>query len=271
MMNKAADWQGFTSYTGAIYKVSQPPQGMNSHVFHLHTQNGEFIVKTGEKPGTIAEIQREADVLRFLAGQVPESRGGVPRFVAREGAYFLFTYLPGENLAFYSANLAKDGTVCADLVYQLGQLLGIIHTWTPPWASIPPNQTRTALQICISHLESGTRGDALDYPFSRFHGAKIADLLRLARDAAPTVTDEITWCHGDFCVPNAIVWQGRVAYAIDWGAGRYADRRFDLATALWSLRRNDLGAFLSDFLRGYNGNATVENLALFELIYAVLP
>ena len=43
----------------------------------------------------------------------------------------------------------------------------------------------------------------------------------------------------DWCLPNVLANNGRLTGAIDWSNGGYADRRYDIATGLWSLRRSD--------------------------------
>jgi aminoglycoside 3'-phosphotransferase-2 len=58
---------------------------------------------------------------------------------------------------------------------------------------------------------------------------------------------------------------------IDWSAGGYADRRFDLATACWSIRYNlSDEAYVKTFLHAYGYQASPESLRYFEDLYFLL-
>lgn len=86
----------------------------------------------------------------------------------------------------------------------------------------------------------------------------------------PSVTSDLAFGHGDYCLPNVLAHQGAVVGVIDWSRGGYADRRFDLATALFNLRYN-LGdvAYLTTFLRAYGYDEPVETLHMFEALHAL--
>ena len=65
---------------------------------------------------------------------------------------------------------------------------------------------------------------------------------------------------------------GAATGVIDWSAGGYADRRYDLATARWTLRYNRLEprAYFPLFLSAYGGSASAEDLICGEALYGLL-
>lgn len=75
-------------------------------------------------------------------------------------------------------------------------------------------------------------------------------MLKRVLDAG--LKPEITFCHGDYCLPNIMVADGRVSGVIDWPHAGYLDRRINLAAACKCIRRNLKDeAFVETFLRAY--------------------
>jgi aminoglycoside phosphotransferase len=57
--------------------------------------------------------------------------------------------------------------------------------------------------------------------------------------------------HGDYCLPNVLVEEGRLTALVDLGQSGIGDPRDDLAAALWSLHYNYGPGFARDFLDAY--------------------
>ena len=57
--------------------------------------------------------------------------------------------------------------------------------------------------------------------------------------------------HGDYCLPNVLVEQGRLTALVDLGRSGIGDPRDDFAAALWSLHYNYGPGYARDFLNAY--------------------
>ena len=255
----------FEAYIGKIRTTTSPPQGCNFSVTLLDAERGRFIVKTGDAAWKIAELEREASVLRGLTAYQPR----VPGFVAREGDAFLFTYLDGVNLAVMADGDDADPTLGAFWAAEHGRFLRQIHSWTPDSPRPETDWLDYALQKCADNIRSGESCGAAG-EFSIHAEKTVEELLTFLRAERFRYTPKIRFGHGDWCLPNALVHGGRVAGAIDWSNGGYADYRYDMVTALWSLRRNNLAAHTDAFLDAYSFAGTPDELRFFEAIYALM-
>ena len=89
-------------------------------------------------------------------------------------------------------------------------------------------------------------------------------MLKRIRDAG--LHPEITFCHGDYCLPNIMVANSRVTGVIDWPHAGYLDRRIDLTATCRSIGRNlKDDAFLRTFLSTYGHDG--QHLGFFEELY----
>jgi aminoglycoside phosphotransferase len=258
----------FEKYTGTLYNASRPHQGCNFDVTLLNAERGRFIVKTGDTPWKIEELAKEARVLTALAPYQP----AVPGFVARAGDHFLFTYLDGVNLAVTVAE-QTSATARRHLAAEHGRFLRRIHSWTAALPR-PSDWLADAVHLCEQRVESG-EVTGLVTSHSAHTGWDAAEVLAYLRREQAAVITALVFGHGDWCLPNSLVEDGSVTGAVDWSAGGYADYRFDLATALWSLRfnlRDDPATadYLAAFLSAYGYEGDIESLAFFEGIYALL-
>lgn len=66
---------------------------------------------------------------------------------------------------------------------------------------------------------------------------KPSDIYRELLDAKPKHED-LVFAHGDYCMPNVIIDENRLAGFIDLGGAGIADRYQDIALAIRSLRHN---------------------------------
>jgi len=258
----------FEKYTGTLHKATRPHQGCNFDVTLLDAEQGRFIVKTGDAPWKIEELEKEARVLTALASYQP----AVPGFVARAGDQFLFTYLDGVNLAVTVAE-QKDTAARRHLAADHGRCLRRMHSWAPALPR-PADWLADTVRLCEQRVASGeVSGLVKDH--SAHDGRDVAQVLEYLHGERATLTTMLVLGHGDWCLPNALVEDRRVTGAVDWSAGGYADYRFDLATALWSLRFNlgddpAIEDYLAAFLAAYGYDGDVESLAFFDGIYSLM-
>jgi aminoglycoside phosphotransferase len=256
----------FEEHTDAIYQVSCPPQGGNYSVTLIEAERGRFIVKTGDSSGKIRELAKEAYVLSRLTSYRP----AVPGFVARCEDAFLFTYIEGVNLAVVVEMEGVDPELAVFWSTEHGRFLREIHSWTPDLPCPESDWIDISIAKCVDVCQNGGNLSATADQFSLHAGKTFKQLLDFIGSNRSRIVSTIRFGHGDWCLPNALFFGGRVTGAVDWSNGGYADYRYDIATALWSLRRNGLAAYTSDFLNGYGFDGETEELDFFEAMYALI-
>ncbi|HEV2028283.1 MAG TPA: phosphotransferase [Candidatus Dormibacteraeota bacterium] len=64
--------------------------------------------------------------------------------------------------------------------------------------------------------------------------------------------------HGDYCLPNVLVSQGKLSGLIDVGGTGLGDPRQDLAAGVWTLQYNFGKGFARDFLDAYGAPAMTD-------------
>lgn len=79
--------------------------------------------------------------------------------------------------------------------------------------------------------------------------------------------EDLVVCHGDYCLPNALISDGHVCGYVDLGELGVADRWWDLAIATWSVTWN-LGPGWEDlFLETYGVERDHRKSNFFRLLY----
>ena len=92
--------------------------------------------------------------------------------------------------------------------------------------------------------------------------AALAQLMHLVPEQ-----EDLVVCHGDYCLPNAMINDGRVSGHVDLGELGVADRWWDLAIATWSVTWN-LGPGWEDlFLESYGVERDPNKVAFHRLLY----
>jgi kanamycin kinase len=90
----------------------------------------------------------------------------------------------------------------------------------------------------------------------RFHAAPVA--------ACPF---DLVVCHGDYCLPNVLVADGRASGFVDLGELGVADRWWDLAVGSWSITWNLGPGWEESFLHAYGVSRDEGRIAFFRLLY----
>lgn len=251
------------TFTGTIYRTVRPRQGCNFQVTLLEAERGRFIVKTGDTPEKIAALEDEAHLLSVLSAYRP----AVPAFVGRVRDDFLFTFIEGDDLSDVLPAAAPAER--ERLAGEYGAFLRGIHGWMPDLPG-PTDWLTEAVMRCRENVEAGQFGTTFFHDFHPFDGQPTAEIIAYLEADRPSCENTVVFSHGDWCLPNVLVRGGAVTAAVDWSAGGYRDYRYDLATGLWTLRRNKAAECTDAFLRGYGYGNTPESLRYFEAIYALL-
>lgn len=238
-------------------------QGESSTVSLVTTERLRCLRKQSTSP----TARREAEIVAHLTDFQPF----VPASLGEDENGFYYSVLDGLNLAWRMEQARAVPECRQELAEQLGVALRTIHTWEPPLPR--PDPTCTWLETALSQLAAPSQ-DPITDPFSPFRGTTYAALHSWVLAKTPMVAPRLAFCHGDACLPNFLSDGETITGAVDWGDGGWADPRFDLATALWSLRRNTPNdphtpRYLEAFLKSYGGNETLESLSLFEALYTL--
>lgn len=88
-------------------------------------------------------------------------------------------------------------------------------------------------------------------------GRTAEDLAQELQDLKPE-TEDLVFTHGDYCLPNIILKDGRVHGFIDWGRAGIADRYQDIALAIRSIGYNFGHEHVQTFLDAYGLTALDE-------------
>jgi kanamycin kinase len=215
------------------------------------------VAPAGEAPSLADEAAR----MRWLGPRL-----AVPRVLGcgeDGGQEWLLTAAVAGTSAVDPALRADPGRLVPLLAEGLRRFHGL------PWGECPFDaRVDPALATVRERLSDG-RGDP-GYALQRHGGRTAAEALRFLEAERPPAEDLVV-CHGDYCVPNVLIRDWRVAGFVDLGAVGVADRWRDLSVALWSVTRNMGPGWEDRFLQAYGVRRDPQRLAYYALLYDLLP
>jgi aminoglycoside phosphotransferase len=253
--------------TGRVLSAERQLIGEGSFVYVLSAERGRFVLKRDRRPEQVALREREARVLAALRDRRPFV-AGLLAHTERDGErFFLFTYLPGEDMvhALQRGGLEERH----QLIVEFGRTLRRIHSWQPDLPR-PHDWLGNALERATRNVSAGVIPNPIAAD-SAYDGQDARRLLARLSAGRAGLENDIVFCHGDYCLPNVLVEAGRAVGVIDWPDGGYADRRYDLATALWTIGFNlHSREYVRPFLDGYGYGGLVAGLEFFEALYVLV-
>ena len=185
----------------------------------------------------IGEEARNAErVMRWLEGKYPAPR--VLEYVEQEGVSFLLMTRVGGAMACDARWMGRPSELVDLLARALHGLWALDVTDCPARSSLDAKLRDAGEAIArgdvdIQNTEPETFGPG---------GFRDPEhLLRWLTDNRPD--EELAFTHGDFCLPNVFLGDGRVAGLIDWGRAGVCDRWQDIALCWRSLKHNAQGAY----------------------------
>jgi len=228
-----------------------------SETFRVRRPAGNAYLKVAV-PELQDTLEREARVLSWLRGKLPVPE--VLYYGEREGMqYLLISEVRGRNL-IHPEVLAHP----AQLVRWLAEGLRMIHA--VEIGNCPFDQRADAK---IAEAQERVRAGLIDVgEFEpRWQGKAASDLLRLVTATRPD-SDDLVFTHGDYCLPNILVADGRVSGFIDLGRAGVSDRYQDLALASRSIRHNlgDDRRWVDLFFEEYGISAPDEDKVTFYIL-----
>lgn len=196
--------------------------------------------------------------------------------------------------------VSRSGEVRFLKIYELGQHVPLSYecdrmVWAASRLSVPRvidygcddeyEWLQTAGMDGISAVDEGLRSEParlvplLGEGLRRFHSIRWEDCpfhrLPTAEErkvlGAPPEPEDLVVTHGDYCVPNVIIRDWRVAGYVDLGALGVADRWYDLAVGVWSVKRNMGPGWEDAFLEAYGVKRGPKLVAYYRLLYDMEP
>ena len=256
-------------YVGPLLAVDYPPQGMGFQVAFLTSARGRFVLKLAHTPAAARELEREAFILTTLKEHVPFVAQPLAAAATSDRYACLFTYLEGEPLHVVLQH--SDTGKRHRLLAQWGYAMRKVHSWTPELPR-PADWLTATLSWLRTNIEAHPANEPVAHTNSRFDGCNARQLLAELEHQRSGLNNDIVFGHYDYCLPNALVQDQRVTSIIDWSGGGYIDRRFDLATALFSMRLSEplqRSEYESAFLRAYGYSEPLDTLYFFEALHAL--
>ena len=208
----------------------------------------DCVLKISE---TAPDSVNEWRVMEYLAGKLP-----VPEVLCRESAdgreYVVMSRLDGEMSC--AERYLDDVPV---LVKGLAE--GLKMLWNVP---LPEGLTDFSLENELDDAEK--RLDSIDWTEkpdelkAEFPAA--GDLLHWLRTNKPE--EDRVLSHGDYCLPNLFLENGRVSGFLDLGHCGIADRYRDISLGLKSLKNNLGGVFGGPVREGYDPALLFDTLGM---------
>ncbi|MCA9297626.1 MAG: aminoglycoside 3'-phosphotransferase [Phycisphaerales bacterium] len=218
----------------------------------------ELFAKTAEV-GHYPSLQAEAERLRWAGAYLP-----VPEVVA-SGAdgpvEWLITSALGGRDATHP-DLRRDPSALTRI---LARGLRRFHDSTP--VDDCPFDFR--LPAAIGHVRARFAAGLIDAErdfHEEFAHLTPSGAVGLLESTHPQ-SEDLVVCHGDYCLPNILIEDGRATGYIDLGELGVADRWWDLAVATWSLTWNLGPGHEERFLEEYGAARDDERVRFYRLLY----
>lgn len=207
-----------------------------ARVYYINKECGYYL-----KTAPMGTLETEAKLTRYFHGKGLAAEVLAYRQDTRD--WLLTCRVPGEDCTH--RQYLDDPKRLSE---QLGILLRKLHD--SDTADCPvPNRTQVYLDT-VSRNYSAEQYDSSHFP-DNWGYATAADAWHVVQEYAPFLKND-TLLHGDYCLPNIMLDNWRLAGFIDLANGGIGDRHIDLFWGAWSLGFNlKTDAWRDRFLDAY--------------------
>lgn len=213
----------------------------------------EMVLKI-EKPSK--RFDGMVEVMRWLDGKLP-----VPKVICavKENGlcYLLMSRIKGK-MSCDEYYLERPDELCEHLATALKMLWAVDISYCPKMTTIDDELIDAKYQVDnklydLDNVEADTFGEN-----GRFRTPE--DLLKWLQDNKPEYEPVLS--HGDFCLPNIFIDNGRISGFIDLGDTGIADKWRDVALCYRSLLHNFDGTYGGKVYENFSPDLLLEKLGL---------
>lgn len=201
------------------------------------------------------EAENEIRVMELLQGKLP-----VPKVLGYERddrkIYLLMTKVPGDMAC--SDKYMKDPELLTTILAEGLQMLWNVDINDYPYTWNLEKKLQIAKYAVVNNLVDIE--DAEPYTFGENGFKNPNHLLEWLINNKPE--EELVLSHGDFCLPNIFLENGKVSGYIDLGRAGIADKWQDIALCYRSLLHNFGGKYTGIKYQGFNADRLFEKLGL---------
>lgn len=231
-----------------IYDSSCSPE---ARVYFIDKGNGYYLKRSGK--GT---LEKEAKLTEYF--HVKGFGAEVLNYISDNSDWLLTAAVIGEDCT-HEAYLADPKKLCDTVANELRKLHETDYTGCPIM-----DRTAEYLATAERNYRSGIYDksifpDSFDCPSAK----EAFDILTAGKDALQSKV----LLHGDYCLPNIILNNGKLSGFIDVGSGGVGDRHIDIFWGAWSLWYNlKTDKYCGRFLDAYGRDKAEE--AILKIIAA---
>lgn len=201
------------------------------------------------------ESENEYVMMKWLQNKLP-----VPRIIAFERDknknYLLMSKISGEMAC--DDKYMQDPEVLTTVLAQALKSLWTIDISTCPYASNLDKKLKLAEYRVNNNLVNIDDVNPETFGENGFKDPK--DLLQWLINNRPE--EELVLSHGDFCLPNVFIKDGKLSGFIDLGRAGAADKWQDIALCYRSLCSNFNGEYFNKAYEGFNKDMLFKKLGL---------
>ncbi|MEO5805741.1 APH(3') family aminoglycoside O-phosphotransferase [Devosia sp.] len=228
----------------------------HAEVFRLDAPDQPALFIKSEAISPFAQLPAEIARLRWL--QTMSLPAASVLDVADHGDrhYLLMSAVPGADMASWPKSAASD------IIATLASALRRLHD--TPTAACPFDLTlATMLPHAKAHMDAGLV-DETDFDDERL-GQRTPELYARLIANRPPETDLVVG-HGDACLPNFLMLDGKFTGYIDTSRLGIADRQADLAICTRSIAFNLGEDAVAPFLKAYGADLDPSRAAYYRLL-----
>lgn len=200
----------------------------NSQVYRV-LQNGQYVYLKVQQANEHPTFAHEVELLQWLQTRLP-----VPKVLeyerGREREYLVLSEVAGQNCVE-----AMEMVEYSQIVYLLATGLRMIHA-----VEIDDCPFDERIEAKLKKARYNVEHDLVDeddFDAERRGKVTAREVLQKLESTCPP-EDDLVFVHGDYCLPNVIVREGKISGFIDLDRAGVSDRYNDLAIASRSIRDN---------------------------------